>query len=193
MSGCPNYIHGKRSINGVNADGLTDAYGNKEHMGVKAEACARTHGISREEQDDYAIESYRRALAATKEGLFRAEIAPIKVAAPGQKPMLVREDESLSKVSTDSGARQPLSDAKLILTYLLNGSLTKTSCEACRPSLQQRLPGGQSLQRTRQRLQTGLLRSYWCPRRSSGPWGSRHWQSCLGSQTPTPIQEVSQQ
>ena len=105
MSGCPNYVNGKRNVNGLSADGLTDAYGNREHMGVKAEVCARTHGISRKEQDDYTVESYRKALAATKEGLFRAEIAPIKVAAPGQKPVLVREDESLSKVSTDGSAR----------------------------------------------------------------------------------------
>ena len=101
MSGCPNYTDGKRTINGLITDGLTDAYGQGEHMGSKAEVCAKTHGINREEQDNYAVESYRRALAATKEGLFRPEIAPIKIAAPGQKPVLVREDESLSKVRTD--------------------------------------------------------------------------------------------
>ena len=83
----------------VSADWLRDFLpGSKEHMGLKAELTAKTHKISREEQDDYTIESYRKALKATKEGLFRTEIAPIKIATPGQRPMLVREDESLSKV-----------------------------------------------------------------------------------------------
>lgn len=99
MSGCPNYTDGKRTINGVISDGLTDAYGNKEHMGLKAEMCAKTHSIGRDEQDNYAVESYRKAQAATRQGFFRQEIAPIKVTAPGQRPVLVREDESLSKVS----------------------------------------------------------------------------------------------
>ena len=59
------------------------------------------------EQDNYAVESYRRALAATKEGLFRGEIIPIKVAAPGQRPVLVREDESLVKVRTNKAQEHP--------------------------------------------------------------------------------------
>lgn len=107
MSGCPNYSDGKRTINGLVTDGLTDAYGRNEHMGSKAEVCAKTHSIGREEQDNYAVESYRRALAATKEGLFRGEIIPIKVAAPGQKPVLVREDESLVKVRTNKAQEHP--------------------------------------------------------------------------------------
>ncbi|KAJ4356119.1 erg10, acetyl-CoA C-acetyltransferase [Didymosphaeria variabile] len=78
MSGCPNYTDGKRTTNGVVTDGLTDAYGNKEHMGLKAELCAKTHSIGRDEQDDYAIDSYRKALAATLQGFLRQEIAPIK-------------------------------------------------------------------------------------------------------------------
>ncbi|KAJ4297839.1 erg10, acetyl-CoA C-acetyltransferase [Kalmusia sp. IMI 367209] len=108
MSGAPNYVFpnatvaatGKptsRTLNGLITDGLTDAYGSKEHMGLKGELCAKTHGISRDEQDSFAIESYRKALEATKQGWFRGEIAPIKVTAPGQRPVLVREDESLSK------------------------------------------------------------------------------------------------
>ncbi|KAF1977722.1 acetyl-CoA acetyltransferase [Bimuria novae-zelandiae CBS 107.79] len=97
MSNCPNYADGKHTINGLITDGLTDAYGKKEHMGLKGELCANTHNISRDDQDRYAIESYHKALEATKQGLFRAEIAPIKVTAPGKRPVLVRDDESLSK------------------------------------------------------------------------------------------------
>lgn len=100
MSGCPNYTDGKRTTNGVITDGLTDAYGNKEHMGLKAELCAKTHSIGRDEQDSFAIESYRKALDATGLGLFRPEIIPVKVTKPGQRPVLIREDESLSKVSS---------------------------------------------------------------------------------------------
>jgi acetyl-CoA C-acetyltransferase len=59
-------------------DGLWDVY-NQQHMGNCAELCAKEKGVSREEQDAFAAESYRRALVAQKEGLFRAEIAPVTV------------------------------------------------------------------------------------------------------------------
>jgi len=59
-------------------DGLWDVY-NQQHMGNCAELCAKEKGVSREEQDAFAAESYRRALVAQKEGLFKAEIAPVTV------------------------------------------------------------------------------------------------------------------
>src|SRR5690606_32751957 len=59
-------------------DGLWDVY-SQQHMGNCAELCAREKKISREAQDQFAAESYRRALAAQKEGLFRDEIAPVTV------------------------------------------------------------------------------------------------------------------
>jgi acetyl-CoA C-acetyltransferase len=59
-------------------DGLWDVY-NQQHMGSCAELCAKEKGVSREEQDAFAAESYRRALVAQKEGLFKAEIAPVTV------------------------------------------------------------------------------------------------------------------
>ena len=60
-------------------DGLWDVY-SQQHMGSCAELCAREKNISRAAQDEFAGESYRRALAAQKEGLFAAEIAPVTVA-----------------------------------------------------------------------------------------------------------------
>jgi acetyl-CoA C-acetyltransferase len=63
-------------------DGLWDVY-NQQHMGNCAELCAREQGWSREAQDQFAAESYRRALTAQKEGLFKSEIAPVVF--PGKK------------------------------------------------------------------------------------------------------------
>src|SRR6187549_1108194 len=64
-------------------DGLWDAYGNV-HMGICAEECSTSQGISRSQQDEYALESTRRAIQAQKEGLFTAEIVPVQI--PGKKP-----------------------------------------------------------------------------------------------------------
>jgi acetyl-CoA C-acetyltransferase len=73
-------------------DGLWDVYGNM-HMGMCAEECATGHGFSRSAQDEYALESTRRAIEAQKAGLFQAEIVPVTV--PGGKggDVVVSEDE----------------------------------------------------------------------------------------------------
>src|SRR5262249_1304730 len=60
-------------------DGLWDPYSN-QHMGNCAELCAKERGIPRSAQDEHAAESYRRAQDAIKQGHFKAEIAPVKVA-----------------------------------------------------------------------------------------------------------------
>jgi len=73
-------------------DGLWDVY-NQVHMGNCAEICAKERKISREQQDAFAAESYRRALAATKEGRFKAEIVPVEVAQKKGAPKIVAEDE----------------------------------------------------------------------------------------------------
>lgn len=57
-------------------DGLLDPYSGK-HMGIIAEATTEKHGISREEQDNFAIRSYQRAQAAVRDGIFRDEIVPV--------------------------------------------------------------------------------------------------------------------
>jgi acetyl-CoA C-acetyltransferase len=65
-------------------DGLWDPY-NNQHMGNCAELCAKEKGIPRSAQDEYAAESYRRALDAQKQGHFKAEIAAVSVADPKKK------------------------------------------------------------------------------------------------------------
>jgi len=79
-------------------DGLWDVY-NNYHMGSAAELCAREMHFSREEQDAYATESYKRALFATKEGYFKNEIVPVEVQLAGAKEAtLFKDDEQPLKV-----------------------------------------------------------------------------------------------
>ncbi|KAF9875867.1 acetyl-CoA acetyltransferase [Colletotrichum karsti] len=82
-------------VDGVLQDGLTDAYGKKEHMGMAAELCAKDHDITREQQDEYAINTYKKAQAATEAGIFAKEIAPIEVSGGRGKPAVKvdRDDE----------------------------------------------------------------------------------------------------
>jgi acetyl-CoA C-acetyltransferase len=80
-------------------DGLQDPYSGK-HMGVIAEATAEKYGLSREEQDDFALASYEKAQAAVKQGVFAPEIVPVvKTGRTGE--VVVREDEDPFKVSLD--------------------------------------------------------------------------------------------
>ncbi|RPH54378.1 acetyl-CoA C-acyltransferase, partial [bacterium] len=94
--------HGK-FIDSMIHDGLWDPYGDK-HMGNCAEACASEYKFSREEQDAYSLESYRRAQEATEKGLFAGEIAPVEI--KGRKGVqVVDKDEEpfkadLSRIST---------------------------------------------------------------------------------------------
>lgn len=73
-------------------DGLWDVY-NQYHMGSAAELCAKEHQVSREQQDEFAAESYRRSLAAIKEGRFKDEIVPVPVPQRKGDPILVDTDE----------------------------------------------------------------------------------------------------
>jgi acetyl-CoA C-acetyltransferase len=88
MSNAPHVIRGSRqgtkmgpleTADTMVSDGLWDPYSN-QHMGNCAELCAKEKGISRAAQDEHAAESYRRALEAQKQGHFKAEIAPVKIA-----------------------------------------------------------------------------------------------------------------
>jgi len=79
-------------IDSMIQDGLWDAY-KDIHMGDCAELCAREKGISRQEQDAFAAESYRRARRAQGEGKFRGEIVPVEVAQRKGPPVVVSEDE----------------------------------------------------------------------------------------------------
>jgi acetyl-CoA C-acetyltransferase len=79
-------------VDGMVFDGLTDAY-DQRHMGQCAEECATAQGISRAAQDEYALESTRRAIEAQKAGHFRAEIAPVEVEGRKGEKTLVEDDE----------------------------------------------------------------------------------------------------
>ena len=86
-------------------DGLQDPYSGK-HMGLIAEATAEKHGLTREDQDAFALRSYHRAQAALKDGVFRDEIVPVvKQTRKGDE--VVSEDEEPFKVDIDklSGLR----------------------------------------------------------------------------------------
>ncbi|KAI0473976.1 acetyl-CoA acetyltransferase [Xylariaceae sp. FL0804] len=110
MSNTPHYLPSLRSgskygdsslVDGVLKDGLTDAY-KKEHMGMAAELCSADHGISREQQDTYAIETYTRAQKATADGVFSKEIVPVEVSGGrGKPPVQVTVDEEAKNLNAD--------------------------------------------------------------------------------------------
>ena len=88
MSNAPHVVRGLRTgvkmggldtVDSMVHDGLWDPYSN-QHMGNCAELCAREKGIPRSVQDEHAAESYRRALEAIKQGQFKTEIVPVKIA-----------------------------------------------------------------------------------------------------------------
>jgi acetyl-CoA C-acetyltransferase len=109
MSNIPYYIPKARFgykygnaelIDGLDRDGLRDPY--QQHaMGVFADATAVKYGISREEQDAFAIQSYKRAALATESGRFRDEIVPVPVPQRKGDPLMVSEDEEYKNVNFD--------------------------------------------------------------------------------------------
>jgi acetyl-CoA C-acetyltransferase len=76
-------------------DGLWDIY-NDYHMGITGENVAEKYGISREDQDDFAVNSHRKAIAAMKEGRFKSQIVPVEIPAKkkGAAPTIFDRDES---------------------------------------------------------------------------------------------------
>jgi acetyl-CoA C-acetyltransferase len=85
-------------IDGMLKDGLWDAY-NDFHMGSAAELCASSCHITRNQQDDFAIQSYKRALKAQEEGLFQEEIAAVEILGRKGKIAIVDTDEEPGKVN----------------------------------------------------------------------------------------------
>jgi acetyl-CoA C-acetyltransferase len=79
-------------VDGLAKDGLTDVYDGKA-MGNAAELCARECGISREEQDAFAIESYRRSQLSWEKGFFNNEIVPVQIPQRSGDPILFSRDE----------------------------------------------------------------------------------------------------
>jgi acetyl-CoA C-acetyltransferase len=87
-------------IDGLAKDGLTDVYDGKA-MGNAAELCAKECGISREEQDKFAIESYKRSQAAWEKGLFNDEVVPVDVPQRKGDPIPFSKDEEPYNVKFD--------------------------------------------------------------------------------------------
>ncbi|MCR6641255.1 MAG: acetyl-CoA C-acyltransferase [Sporocytophaga sp.] len=85
---------------GIIKDGLWDVY-KDYHMGNAAENTAKQMNITREMQDNFAIESYKRAAEAVKSGAFKEEIVPVKIEQRGKEPLIISEDEEYTKVNFD--------------------------------------------------------------------------------------------
>jgi acetyl-CoA C-acetyltransferase len=104
MSSAPHYVYGMRAgikagnqtmVDGMIHDGLWDSFGCC-HMGEYAEYTADKAGVSREDQDAFAYDSHRKAIAATEAGKFKAEILPVQLPGKGN-PTVVAVDESPRK------------------------------------------------------------------------------------------------
>ena len=108
MSQTPHYLDARNgtkfgniiTLDGISKDGLLDVY-NKVPMGNCAEICAKEHGISREDQDNFAITSYQRASAAWTNGKFNDEIVAVSVPQRKGDPIVIKEDEEYKNVFLD--------------------------------------------------------------------------------------------
>src|SRR5262249_15139254 len=81
-------------------DGLWDVYKNI-HMGLCGDRCAEKYGFTREQQDEFAVTSFKRALDASKKGSFAREIEPIAIKA-GKETVMVSEDENPKKLNEEN-------------------------------------------------------------------------------------------
>ncbi|MDP3313464.1 acetyl-CoA C-acyltransferase [Lutibacter sp.] len=108
MSSIPHYMNGRNgtklgTINvadGLLVDGLTDVY-DQQHMGTCGDLCATEYGFSREDQDNFAIESYKRSAKAWAEGKFKNEIVPVEIPQRKGDPILFVEDEEYKNVTLE--------------------------------------------------------------------------------------------
>ncbi|MBC9797309.1 acetyl-CoA C-acyltransferase [Sinomicrobium weinanense] len=108
MSSIPHYVHMRKGLkfgpasleDGMQKDGLVDAYDHNA-MGVCGDLCATEYGFSREDQDNFAIQSYQRSAKAWEEGKFSEEVVPVEVPQRKGDPVLVKEDEEYKNVILD--------------------------------------------------------------------------------------------
>jgi len=108
MSKIPHYYHARiakkfgpaQMEDGMQKDGLVDAY-NKEAMGVCADACATEYDFSREDQDAFAVQSYKRSADAWNGGKFDNEIVPVEVPQRRGEPIIVTTDEEFTNVKLE--------------------------------------------------------------------------------------------
>lgn len=108
MSLIPHYMHLRNGhkfgsatlVDGLQQDGLTDAY-DQRAMGSCADECALEYGFSREDQDKFAIQSYKRSAEAWASGKFAREVVPVEVPQKRGGPILVQEDEEYKNIVLD--------------------------------------------------------------------------------------------
>ncbi len=108
MSAVPHYYNARTATklgdvkmqDGMLVDGLTDVY-NKVHMGVCAEKCAAEYQFSREDQDNFAIQSYKRSAEAWEAGKFKEEVVPVEIPQRKGEPIIFAEDEEYKSVNFD--------------------------------------------------------------------------------------------
>ena len=104
----PHYVHMRQGtkfgpatlIDGMQKDGLVDAY-DQNAMGVCADACATEYKFTREDQDAFAIQSYKRSAQAWSEGKFSEEVIPVSVPQRRGEPVIVSEDEEFKNVKME--------------------------------------------------------------------------------------------
>lgn len=105
MSLIPHYTHLRQGVkfgstnlvDGLQADGLTDSF-DHEAMGVCADLCATEHQFTREDQDAYAEQSYRRSAKAWATGKFKDEVVPVSVPQKKGEPVLIEQDEEFERI-----------------------------------------------------------------------------------------------
>ena len=107
MSNIPFYLEKARKgyrlghgqiTDGLVLDGLTDVY-NQTHMGVCGELCAEEMNITKEEQDNFAIQSYKKSKDAWEKKLFESEVSPIEIPQRKGEPLVVNEDEEFRNIN----------------------------------------------------------------------------------------------
>ena len=105
MSSIPHYVAGRKATklgninmaDGLLVDGLTDVYDQK-HMGTCGDLCAAEYGFSREDQDNFAIESYNKSAKAWANNNFKNEIVPVEIPQRRGEPIIFSEDEEYKNV-----------------------------------------------------------------------------------------------
>jgi len=108
MSNIPHYVHMRNGvkfgpatlIDGMQKDGLVDAY-DQNAMGTCADLCATEYNFSREDQDAFAIQSYKRSAKAWENGKFTEEVVPVSVPQRRGEPIVISEDEEFKNVKMD--------------------------------------------------------------------------------------------
>jgi acetyl-CoA C-acetyltransferase len=131
MSNVPYYLEKARSgyrmgdgkiVDGMIFDGLWDPYSNV-HMGTCGDKCAAEYKVTREQQDEFSRESFRRALAAQKEGLFDAEIEGVTIPQKKGEPLTVKVDEG-------PGKGDPTKFASLRPAFSREGTITAANASS---------------------------------------------------------------